>query len=112
MAFLISPGWDELLIKDAIMLGAAVTTLADSAKAYVKQHSLNSPTTFHRLAPGIHQIKREARCGRTPMMPAPFAQYTLFLALTRRTSCKPRSTQNQKEDTWYTNSNNGNPLRW
>jgi hypothetical protein len=28
-------------------------------------HSLNSPITFHRLPPRIHQIKREAGCGRT-----------------------------------------------
>jgi len=32
-------GAGRLIIKDAIMLGAAVTTLADSAKAYVKRRA-------------------------------------------------------------------------
>jgi len=37
MAFPYLSGVGRLIIKDAIMLGVALTTLADSAKAYVKR---------------------------------------------------------------------------
>ena len=65
-------GVGRLISKDAILLGAAVTTRADSAKAYVKRRAR---IPFHPFRQGY--IKFSVRLDMVehiaPMMPAPFA---------------------------------------
>ena len=44
-------GAGRLVVKDAIMAGAALVTLADSAKAYLRRKAAAPPTVFAQESP-------------------------------------------------------------
>jgi uncharacterized membrane protein YkgB len=46
-------GAGRLVVKDAIMIGAAIVTMADSAKAYLRKRDATSRTNASRLAPAL-----------------------------------------------------------
>jgi len=53
-------GRGRLVIKDAIMLGAALVTMADSAKAYLKKRSMISPAALPSRSDSAQTIRQYA----------------------------------------------------
>ena len=44
-------GPTRLMVKDAIMMGAALVTMADSARAYLRKRTLSQPISENEVRP-------------------------------------------------------------